>query len=161
MENASKALIMAGGVLLAMLVLSLFAYVFKDMQGSTSNIYKIMNAAEIAEFNQKFLNYDERGIDIYIDDEGNQQPKNPLNVHDVVTIANTAKDNNEQGKYPVYVTVELYDSSGNIIYDNAETLGAEELNEFMLLNIRNSYSCTVEYDNVTPELIGKIIIRQL
>ena len=40
MENASKALLIAGGVLIAILLLTLFSYLFRQMASSTSNIYE-------------------------------------------------------------------------------------------------------------------------
>ena len=39
MENASKALIIAGGVLIVILVLTLFAYINTKMGSGTSNLY--------------------------------------------------------------------------------------------------------------------------
>ena len=54
MENASKALIMAGGVLIGVLILSLAAYLFVDL-GSTSAEITAQNAEkQITEFNSKF-----------------------------------------------------------------------------------------------------------
>lgn len=58
MENASKALIMAGGVLLAMLVVSLVIYAWNIF----SNYYKYQDSLEniddVAKFNMQFANYD-------------------------------------------------------------------------------------------------------
>ena len=69
MENASKALIMAGGVLLAMLLLSLGTYLFKNMGVSSSNVYSKLEESDITEFNQQFLNYDDRGTYVIGQDE--------------------------------------------------------------------------------------------
>ena len=80
MENAAKALIIAGAVLLAILLLSLFVYISKDMAKSASNIYANLEESEISEYNQQFLNYDKR---------------QDLNIQDVVTIINLAKNQNE------------------------------------------------------------------
>ena len=52
MENASKALIIAGGVLIAIFLLTLFTYLFSHMAESTSGIYSMLDQAEISEFNQ-------------------------------------------------------------------------------------------------------------
>ena len=80
MENASKALLIAAGVLIGILLLTLFAYVYTKLRTDTSEIYSALNRPEISKFNQKFLNY-----------EGRQD----MTIQDVVTIVNLAKDNNE------------------------------------------------------------------
>ena len=92
MENASKALLIAGGVLIAILILTLFAYLFGQMAENTSNIYNTIEQSEIAEFNQKFINYEGRGI-------GELSDK-PLTVQDVATLINLAQDNNKNPKFP-------------------------------------------------------------
>lgn len=92
MENASKALIIAGGVLIAILLLTLFTYLFSKMATGTSKIYDMMEQSEIAEFNQKFLNY---------------KGRNDLTVQDVVTIINLAKDGTDGPNAKASVTVKL------------------------------------------------------
>ena len=57
MENASKALLISGGVLIAILILTLFSYLFSKMAGSSSNIYAALEKHEKDEFNQQFINY--------------------------------------------------------------------------------------------------------
>ena len=89
MENASKALLIAGGVLIAVLVLSLGVYFARNMAGSASNIYSDLDDSERTEFNQQFLIY-----------EG----KDDLTVADVVTIINLAQDSNASGNVPVQIT---------------------------------------------------------
>ena len=72
MENASKALLIAAGVLIAILILTLFSYLMRQMGSSTSGIYSKLSQREITEFNQKFLNYEGRGIySVGKDNEGN------------------------------------------------------------------------------------------
>ena len=90
MENASKALLIAGGVLIAVLVLSLGVYFARNMAGSASNIYSDLDDSERTEFNQQFLIY-----------EG----KDDLTVADVVTIINLAQDSNASGNVPVQIQI--------------------------------------------------------
>ncbi len=92
MENASKALIIAGGVLIAILLLTLFTYLFSKMATGTSKIYDMMEQSEIAEFNQKFLNY---------------KGREDLKIQDVVTIINLAKDGTDGPNAKASVTVKL------------------------------------------------------
>ena len=90
MENASKALLIAGGFLITILFLSLVSYLFAFMRGySTSKIEQI-EASKANEFNQQFLNYAGR------DD---------LTIQDVITIVNLAKDNNKSEVRPTNVKV--------------------------------------------------------
>ena len=60
MENASKALLIAGGVLAGILLLTLFSYILLQMKGFASKHYAEMSEHETAEFNQQFLKYEGR-----------------------------------------------------------------------------------------------------
>lgn len=65
MENASKALLMAGGMLLAILILTLLIYawnLFSDYQSSDDKLANIDNTAK---FNQQFTNYDRDDVQGY------------------------------------------------------------------------------------------------
>ena len=157
MENASKALIMAGGVLLAMLLLSLGTYLFKNMGVSSSNVYSKLEESDITEFNQQFLNYDDRGT--YVtgqDEEGNDIYNNPLNIQDVVTIINIAKDNNDGEKMPVKVVVKL---DGTEVQGKTES----EINEMLKQDLQGTsqlYSCEVNISS-TSKLVDEVIIKSL
>ena len=56
MENASKALIIAGAILLAILLISLGIMIFNQAQDTVSN--SGMSEAELTAFNNKFLKYE-------------------------------------------------------------------------------------------------------
>ena len=56
MENASKALIIAGAILLAILLISLGIMIFNQAQDTVNN--SGMSQAEITAFNNKFLKYE-------------------------------------------------------------------------------------------------------
>ena len=80
MENASKALLMAAGVLIGVLILSLIVTLFASA-GSLSNEYEKTKKAEaIQQFNVNFTKY-----------LGQE-----LTIHQVVTICNFAKNNKVQ-----------------------------------------------------------------
>ena len=55
MENASKALIIAGAILLSILLISLGIMIFNTAQDTTKN--SGMNQAQVASFNNKFTKY--------------------------------------------------------------------------------------------------------
>ncbi len=89
MENASKALLMAGGVLIGVLIISLAVFLFADF-GSTSAEINAQNAQkQITSFNSKFTAY--QG---YYEGEGNSKDWK-ITIYDIVSLAAFAKENNE------------------------------------------------------------------
>ena len=136
MENASKALLIAGAMLLMILVLTFAIYLFTQMAADTADMYGKMSENEIVEFNQEFFNYENK----------------ELTIQDVVSIINLAKNRNQKGKTPVTVTVKL-DSTDNM-QNNADVEG------LLKDNMEKKYSCTVNYAN-NSELVGSIIINTL
>ena len=64
MENASKALLIAAGVLLMILVFSFATLLFRRMGSQSSEFYKDMSDTEIYEFNQQFFNYERDDLKI-------------------------------------------------------------------------------------------------
>lgn len=79
MENASKALIMAGTVLMGILLISLGVYMFAYFGSVVSSISEEIEITKLIQFNAQFAIYDNRD----------------LTVQDVVTIASLAKENND------------------------------------------------------------------
>ena len=73
MENASKALIMAASVLIAIMVLSLGVYLFSIFGGTSQEITNIITESQISEFNSNFTKY-----------EG----KTDIRAQDIVSVAN-------------------------------------------------------------------------
>ena len=89
MENASKALLIAAGVLLMILVFSFATILFRRMGSQSSEFYKDMSDTEIYEFNQQFFNYE----------------RDDLKIQDVVSVINLAKDANDRERVPVVLEV--------------------------------------------------------
>lgn len=80
MENASKALVMAGGVLIGILLLSLAVYLFVDFGTTAAQINDKNAQQQIVEFNSKFTSYEN---------------KENLTIYDVLTVAGYASENNK------------------------------------------------------------------
>lgn len=143
MENASKALIMAGGVLIGVLILSLAAYLFVDL-GSTSAEITAQNAEkQITEFNSKFTSYEG-----YKDNEGNWQ----ITIYDIISLAAYAKENNEY-----YEDVENEKISVKI--DNREIEDNDSAqNENLIKNYIKSDGTLVKFkcDNINYNSRGKV-----
>lgn len=86
MENASKALIMAGGVLIGLLIISLAVYLFVDFGRTAADINNQNAEQQIVEFNSKFTKYES-----YKDNDGNWK----TTIYDIISLAGYAKENNE------------------------------------------------------------------
>lgn len=79
MENASKALIIAGSVLIGVMIISFLVYTFSIFGKYSSNVEQNRVNQQIEQVNSKFTKYDKL---------------TNLKIHDVVTVAYLANDNN-------------------------------------------------------------------
>ena len=130
MENAAKALLIAGGVLIAILLLTLFSYLYTRMGESTSRIYEQMAETEINEFNQQFWNYN--GL-------------KDLSIQDVASVINLAKNSQKNG-----ITVGVYLNSNSLPID---TLNIENL---IKDNLEKKYKCEEVSVNTSTKYVNKI-----
>lgn len=101
MENASKALIMAGGVLIGVLIISLAVYLFVDFGSTSAQINDQNTQKQLTEFNSKFTSYE--NLD-------------SITIYDIITLAGYANENNtyygvtlDDGEY--YINVKIGNSS--------------------------------------------------
>lgn len=78
MENASKALIMAGGILLGLLILTLMITLFMSSSDLTNTYRQTKQTEEVQQFNVNFTKYLGR----------------ELTIHEAITVINFAKENN-------------------------------------------------------------------
>ena len=85
MENASKALIIAGAILLAILLISLGIMIFNQAQDTVNN--SGMSQAEVTAYNQKFLKY-----------EGDQKGSVVKSLINEVKASNADKNNSSAGR---------------------------------------------------------------
>lgn len=94
MENASNALIMAAGVLIGVLILSLAIFLITDFGQTSSEINRRITDQQLVEFNANFTSY---------------ESKKRLTIYDIVTVAGFAQENNNyydnQNYYKVIVKV--------------------------------------------------------
>lgn len=94
MENASKALIMAGSVLIGVLILTLFVYLFRTMGEYAASAERDRAQTQIEMFNANFTKF--VGETVYEDEFGNEETvAKTCTMHDVVTVANFAKQTNQ------------------------------------------------------------------
>lgn len=83
MENASKTLIMAAGILIGLLVLSLAVFLFADFGEKSKGIYSEIEAHQLAEYNAQYTIYSGR---------------KDINIYEIISISNLAKQNNDEYK---------------------------------------------------------------
>ena len=66
MENASKALLMAAGVLIGVLILTLAVYLFATFGATSAELHKQQATDRLNEFNSQFTSYEgKEGLTIY------------------------------------------------------------------------------------------------
>ena len=144
MENASKALVISGGVLVAILLLSIFAYLFNSMGNSTAKVYQRMEKHEIDEFNQQFLNFEGRGT---------TDSTSPLVAQDIATLMNLAKNSEKNSKYKTKVAIML----------NGTDITSQNSSDWLKNNINSNvkYKCTLVHINTQPLLVDSVVHSQM
>ena len=98
MENASKALLMAGGILISILVISLLVGLFQSTGRLNQSYNKEIETSEVQKFNSNFTKYLTQKISIY----------------DVITICNFAENNNIHKLSSVQNKKNIDDISSNL-----------------------------------------------
>ena len=105
MENASKALIMAGGMLLAILIVSLLVYAWSLFSKYQSSQDDLANIEDTAKFNEQFTNYQRDNVKGY----------------DILSLANKVTDynyrksesdgTNDENYVPITIVINLTDDN--------------------------------------------------
>lgn len=83
MENASKALIMAAGVLIGVLILSLAVFLFMDFGATSKGIYSEVESNQLTQYNAQYTVYSGR---------------TNITIYEIVSVINLAKQNNQDYK---------------------------------------------------------------
>ena len=130
MENASKALIIAGAILLAILLISLGIMIFNQAQDTVDN--SGMSQAEITAFNNKFLKYEG-------DNKTGSEVKALVNE---VRVSN-ADSSNAQRK----IGVRLRKNNSFITIINSKTNQPGIIKDEDNITTNKNYSVTMKYSN--------------
>lgn len=144
MENASKALIIAGAILLSILIISLGITIFnqaKQVVGSTSGS---MDAVEISTFNSKFEAY-----------EGSNISGSNVNALLNVVLSNnrTNAAANEDSKL---ITV----NSTDIVVTSASTTGGTNYTSAVTKKAQTGYTYTVTFTTNNAGLYNSVSITK-
>ncbi|MBP3800703.1 MAG: hypothetical protein J6I85_01530 [Clostridia bacterium] len=151
MENAAKALLMAGGVLIGILILTLAAYLYASFGGTSQIIQDRMDKSELNQFNNKFISYQSKECTIY----------------DIVSVVNLANEFNEKNGFEdsssdyikVYLQRSLVNPNVSTVTVNylkgflyGEDTGVGSLAKYELYK----YTCTPEINQDT-ERVNKVV----
>ena len=120
MENATKALLIAAGVLIGIMVISLGISLYASLGSYVDSTKEQLEENEIAKFNAQFFKYD--NIDV--------------GIQDVVTVANIAYENNknlgdingEADENSLYVSVNIQYNGTQQLEDIQKTINSQESN---------------------------------
>lgn len=140
MEDAVKALLMAAGVMIGVMIISLGITLFSSLSQYTNDTQDKIEENALQKFNEQYTKY----INC-VDTPASATPEFTLTIHDVVTVANMAYENNK--KYGL-------DSADENNYYVTVKIGATELQKDInitaadILKQKNdkTYKCT--YSNV-------------
>ncbi|MCI9063880.1 MAG: hypothetical protein HFJ17_04690 [Clostridia bacterium] len=176
MENASKALLIAGAVLIAMMVLSLGVYFARMMADENARIYEQLEDSRRTEFNQQFINFsNEKKLSLDKDDAYSYSNVS-IDARDIATLIYLAKDSNnsnqltdsdESNTTSRYITVEVKqsiyefkDGSGNNKNNHVEQMENAGITKFLndKANAIDQYKCTIEI-NENNGYVNKIKIE--
>ena len=123
MENASKALLMAGGILIALLILGSLVLLFSNLQDYQNKTDASTKQAQIAEFNSQFEPYN----------------KKALTLMELKSVYNKIISNNE--KYPEYEIETNIETIYTKINDDFKDIDESE-------KINRVFRCTeIKYEN--------------
>ena len=119
MENASKALLMAGGVLIGILIISLAVYLFADFGSKSASINAQNFQKQLSAFNSKFTSYQN-----FKDQSAAAGTKESdiwkITIYDIITVKGYALENNEKYENPdeqITVTIDY-----NSVLNKSDTM---------------------------------------
>lgn len=97
MENASNALLISGGILIAMLIIAIGVVIFSNYGELGTTYDQTLQVTEIQKFNANFLKFEE---------------KTDISIQEIVTLANFAKQYKEQTGTDIKVILQ---GKGNLV----------------------------------------------
>ena len=165
MENATKALLMAAGVLIGIVILSLGVYLYGTIGNYVQMSQEEMNNQALIKFNTQFYNY--TAIE-------NQQ----YTFQDIITIANIAYENNSEKElldetessygtdYVDVIIIGATDPSSGIETGKKhleKIVGdSKQLEDWLAKNYSTHYTCKAEDMTVnSANRVNKIVFRKV
>lgn len=140
MENASKALIIAGAILISILIIAIGMYIYTNSESSIRNATSQMSTQEKSAFNQTWYTY-----------EGNQLGSNCRTLIAQI-ISSNSTNVNEAGKL-ISLKVE-----GEKVTPEVNSIKSDEMTELRnTIDLRHTYKVTTNQNEETG-LVDEIVI---
>lgn len=114
MENASRALMIAAGVLIGVLIASLAVYVFTDLGGQAARVNSNNEQKRIESFNSQFTAYTG-----YFEEDTSGNKTWKITIYDIVTLRGKAKENNNTSPDKITIKIGNTDITTSNDSDNA------------------------------------------
>jgi len=135
MENASNALIIAGGILIAIIILTITVFLFSNFARIGAKYERTMQANEVQKFNVNFKKFENR------DD---------ITIQEIVTLANYVREfNTENG-----TTIEV-----KLVPEKLEEKNSEDLTDIVKDNLNKEFKATLGESN-SQGLIKSIAFQE-
>lgn len=150
MENATKALIIAGAVLIGIILLSIGVALWRNFSNFSAENAQSTRTRQLEEFNVKFKKYE------FNPQGASDDEKNYITAQDVRTIVNLAKDyNNKYNKEII-----------EVFYKNTKLInGWNEEDWVGFLNNANSnklkYAMTTQNSSSNNDILNRIDIEEI
>lgn len=160
MENISKAFIIVGTMLIAMLIVGVMVYAFHTVSNFAQKQVLEENISEILKFNQPYLEFQSKAT---YDFSGSEKSIDTGAIaEDILNIVNYTKHVNETSVYKVELKIK-YDSSSY----NLETFDEKQQQKFIEYDLKKRedgfnrrYKCTLGYDiNDVTQRVNSIEIE--
>lgn len=121
MENAAKALLIAGGVLLTILVLGLLLFAWQQMTDYYESQQQVQNAEDVAAFNDEFNNYNRQDV------AGTDIISLINKVVDYNTRYSSTNDDPSDQYPPMTLIIDLDGKQSNFTYDGTNRVFTESV----------------------------------
>lgn len=146
MENASKALIIAGAILISILIIAIGMYIYTNSQASITNATSQMSTQEKAAFNQTWTTY-----------EGQQSGSNCKTLIAQILSSNTTNINEEDKLIDLEYQAKKDGETETVEPVVDDTKATEMSKAKNAIDNRHTYTVTTDLDGKTG-LINKITI---
>lgn len=135
MENASKALLLGGGVLIGLIVISIGVFLFVSYKGNTIGFTQTMEANELKKFNVNFTKFEGR------DD---------ITIQEIVTLLNFVEQYEKENKTHIQIAIgdipDIINYINNIVTQENKKIELIENNVDKIFKCKNQKNQDIKYD---------------
>lgn len=140
MENASKALLIAAGVLVGVIIFAIFVYEMSYVAATSAQTDERMKEEKIQEFNVQFTSYADRGEDGYYYDSLTGKGKDSISIQEFATLYNTIKEWNLNNPSEI-ITLDIGFTTGSI----RNIYGKPKLTDYLASGNKTAEDLFTEY----------------